>query len=162
MTVRDPKGKFAKRRPGQDKLTPDELEDSIQKTFHQYFAMMSGPRVLGFSVPNERVTKSGSEGFIAKLVSMGMLPGMADYVVAWDRGVVLLEFKSLTGRQQPNQKLVQASAQGAGIPYFIVRSWQEALAVLEAERVPMSYIWREGKMVLRAPAPGLPLIKEAS
>jgi len=130
------------------KPTADQLaEQSIQRTFYQYFMFCRSPGVIGFSVPNEHIIENKRDArFVANLKRMGMVPGAADFVVLFTGGAVLLEFKARLGTQSPDQREFELSCQIAGIPYFVCRSWEAGLEALESCNVPLARTWRDGHL----------------
>ena len=114
-------------------------EASIQRTFHMNLIRFGGPRVLGFSVPNER---KGSRISTGKLKAQGLMPGACDYIVLWHGGGALIEFKTATGRVSTSQEAFGGKASAIGWPYRVCRSWQEAFAFLEQVGAPLAKLLR--------------------
>jgi len=96
-----------------------------------------GPNVLGFSVANERKASKATTG---RLKAQGLMPGAPDYVVLWDGGGALIEFKTAKGRVSPAQQNFGKRATDVQWPYFVCRSWQDAFLCLEAAIAPLRHI----------------------
>lgn len=87
------------------------------------------PRVLVFSVPNER-----RAGILERkrLRLMGMLPGVADFVIVGKDNVpVWVEFKSPKGKQTEAQKEFQADVEARGMRYYLIRSKIKAAQMVQ-------------------------------
>ena len=115
---------------------PDPSEDVIQEQIVEYLTLISRRfNFIFFSVPNESAMKAGAKGkilyaLIAKLKRMGLVPGVADFVIGWRSRMFLAEVKSRTGRQTKNQIIFQDNAETTAIPYRIVRSVSDMDAAL--------------------------------
>lgn len=62
--------------------------------------------------------------------SMGVVAGVADMMYLSDNGLIAIEFKTITGRQQPRQKQWQETIEAAGYKYHIVRSLEQFLKAI--------------------------------
>lgn len=134
MTIRDKAGRFS---DTSDRRVQSRraVEAGIQRAFAQAIRLFGGPRVLAWACPNE-----GNRGKVqtSQLVAQGLMAGAADYTVMWAGGGALIEFKAPGGYQTPAQREFEASAKGAGVPYAVCRSWQEAWRYLEACGAPLA------------------------
>ena len=115
-------------------------ESVIQATFHRHLSLYGGSLVVGFSVPNERKASKSETG---RLKAQGLVKGACDYVVLWPEGGALIEFKTPTGRVQPEQEDFGNRATSIGWPYRVCRSWQEAFAFIEQAGAPLQRVLRE-------------------
>jgi len=79
------------------------------------------PRHVIFSIPNERE----SEAERIRLVSIGLLRGVADLCVLRPDGVWFVEVKTPTGIQSKAQRSFQEQCAALGIRYELVRSVEE-------------------------------------
>jgi len=88
-------------------------------------------KFLWFSVPNEG-HRSGRFG--ARLKSMGMKAGVTDINIVKDGGGYFgIELKTRKGKQSAVQKDWQARCEELHIPYYLCRSVNEVITVLEKE-----------------------------
>jgi len=89
--------------------------------------------VVCFSVPNE--SAGGGRGAMIRMKqykAMGLLPGAPDLVALMPHGTVtFLEVKTTTGRQSKNQKTFQDIAQRNGLRYYLVRSVEDVVDIIE-------------------------------
>jgi hypothetical protein len=91
------------------------------------------PDLLIFHVP------SGETRDIAtamKLKRMGVIPGVADFLMFTYNATVAIELKDRGGYQSPAQKLFQRRWEACGHQYYIVRSLEE-FQILIKQLVPM-------------------------
>lgn len=108
------------------------IESHIQQSVVQWFRLQY-PEFwrLGFAVPNGGA-RNQREG--ATLKREGVVAGVADMLITIPRhgyGCLALEFKTLTGRQSAVQKQWQADFEAMGNKYVIVRTVEDAKAVIE-------------------------------
>jgi hypothetical protein len=61
---------------------------------------------------------------------MGVVAGVADMLYLSPTGLIALEFKTETGRQNVAQKIWQETIEAAGYKYYIVRSLNEFLKAI--------------------------------
>ena len=114
-------------------------EDAIHFAVADMLRFKGHGALLWYHVPNGEI-RTGRAG--AKLKRMGTKPGIADFALTLPDGrSAFLEIKNDKGRQSPEQKAFQTQCERLGIPYSLVRSSQEAEAVL----------WSWG--ALKGPAP---------
>ena len=84
---------------------------------------------LVYSTPNEGA--GGHPVRTGQLITMGLLPGVADLTVWIGNGrVAYLEVKAEHGVQSEHQKMFQKKCEADGYPYFVVRSVEEAVLCL--------------------------------
>ncbi len=83
------------------------------------------PRYAIFSVPNEAGYKN------KQFVSTGLLPGVSDVIAVLPGKVLFLEFKTATGRQSEKQKDFEEIVTNLGHDYFIIRSFEDFICVIE-------------------------------
>lgn len=102
-------------------------EDAIQKAIVTLLGTRVRRDIIWHSIPNE-AKRSKVEG--ARLKALGMLPGVADMLFVIGGRAHYLEFKTPIGRQTENQKAFQLCCEAAGVPYELVRSIDQAMAVL--------------------------------
>lgn len=57
--------------------------------------------------------------------AVGLVAGVADTIFLWRGKVLLIEFKTPTGRQSAKQKEWQARVEAQGFRYYIVRSLED-------------------------------------
>lgn len=83
--------------------------------------------VVAFHVPNgEKRTKITA----AKLKRMGVLAGVADFVLVADGRCHFLELKATTGRQSREQEEFAAAAEAAGASYWLAHDISEVCDAL--------------------------------
>lgn len=83
--------------------------------------------VLFAHVPNE---SPRSPRYGALLKRLGMLPGFADFIVIIKGRAYLLELKTKTGRQSPEQVAFAEAAEAAGATYAVARTPEQAKGIL--------------------------------
>lgn len=109
-------------------------ESDLQKACVKYFRLKY-PKSLIFAVPNGgfRNVKEA-----ARMKSEGVLPGVSDLVIMWERGLCrawmraswiseiwFIELKSPKGKQTENQKEFEKFCEANGYYYSVVRSFDE-------------------------------------
>lgn len=104
-------------------------EDDLQRATAQAYERMFASRIVAFHCPNggkrDKVTA-------AKMKAMGVMPGVADWVVLRrQRPAGLIELKTEDGRQSKEQMVFQARAEESGCEYRVVRNLREWIAVME-------------------------------
>ncbi len=93
-------------------------------------AYLQSQKILCFSVPNELAGNNARAMRFA--ITMGLRPGAPDLVVLYPPGAVtFMEVKTSTGRQSENQKTFQDIAQRHGIRYYVVRSVEDVVDIIE-------------------------------
>lgn len=86
------------------------------------------PGVIAFHVPNgER--RSAATG--ARLRSMGVMPGVGDFIVLAEGLAGALEIKVRGGDQSDSQEAFQCAWEAAGGVYAVATGWDEAVSVLK-------------------------------
>lgn len=119
-------------------------EDQIQASICQYLdrALPSGS--LYHSIPNGAFLAGNNEAArgrqMAKLKWTGLRPGAADLFILWNGRGIYLEVKTDTGRLQETQKVFCDSVMAAGGFYSVVRSINDAEAVLRGIGVPLKAV----------------------
>jgi hypothetical protein len=83
---------------------------------------------LIFSVSND---SGGDSRRMGTYITLGLLPGVPDLIIALPGRVMGLEVKSPTGKQGPKQIAFQAKWEALGHKYFVVRSLDETLKILD-------------------------------
>ena len=63
---------------------------------------------------------------------MGLQPGRSDLVLYFNAKAFMLEAKTETGTQEPNQKVWEAKIKKAGFTYEIFRSKEEFISLIVA------------------------------
>lgn len=120
----------AKKAPKKAAKTPkqrDVSEQEIQMKTAQW-VRKAHPRLLAFHVANER---RAAVQFHVKLKRMGVLGGVADWLVFPDSGrKAAIELKDRTGKQEPAQIAFQKHWERTGGVYFLVRSLDEFKTVI--------------------------------
>lgn len=110
-------------------------EDKICRDFWiWYCAAKIDKRIDGIAthIPNE-INNNKSPIFGMKLALIGKVKGMPDYFIIKHDKVVALEFKSAKGRMSDSQKAIQLWFKEERIPYYVVRSVEEAIEALSIE-----------------------------
>ena len=90
-------------------------------------------RYIFFSVPNEHDLSGAGNRYakINKLKKMGLTPGALDLVIIKTGMAFLMEVKSAKGIVSDNQKLFMNGVWRAGAKCSVVRSYEQAAAVLK-------------------------------
>jgi hypothetical protein len=84
-------------------------------------------RGLLFTVNNN--ASDSYQGAVMK--AMGVVAGVSDMVYLHPSGAMLLEFKTLKGRQNDRQVWWQGQVEKAGYRYIIIRSFDDFTALLD-------------------------------
>lgn len=112
------------------KLNPEAAE---QVRFADQLRLLSLENKLDcvwFAVCNEIGGVAHNARYGAYLKALGKISGTPDMIFLWENGCGVIEFKSKTGRQSPEQKLFQQWCETKDIPYSIARSTEEATQIL--------------------------------
>jgi len=91
-------------------------------------------RFIFFSVPNEHNFNESTGNRFARVNALkkrGMTPGVADLVLVKDGKAYFMEVKTPAGRISDAQRQFMSNAAGAGARYVVVRSYDQAVAVLK-------------------------------
>lgn len=111
---------------------PEEHSENCLHMHCQKWLVDSGIfyQLLIFHVPNER---KGGIGAIMKFKRLGVLPGVADYLVfrSADRKFAL-ELKDEDGEQSEDQEKFQRRWEASGGQYFIVRTVEQFQGIIDA------------------------------
>ena len=67
--------------------------------------------------------------------ALGLITGTSDYLFLWDAGSMVIEFKSDTGRLTAEQRDFRDWCAAAGVPFHVVRSSGEGVALLRSAGV---------------------------
>jgi len=116
-------------------------EQAIQREFFRLLRTLGGPRVFGFSIPNEG--KRSAQGGAA-MVKAGLVAGIPDVFVCWwdeARGrpcTHFIEFKAPKGRLTDKQRDAHAALQSQGQVVTVAWSAEEALTQLRAQGCPLA------------------------
>ena len=115
-------------------------ESIIQTQIVDWLSLVAGRYAfLFFSVPNEgmmtaalmgSLPKSALFGMLTKFKKMGMTPGCSDLMIGCKGRMFAMEVKGPSGSQSDRQRDFAAWCQSCGIPYRVVRSLDEAQAVM--------------------------------
>ena len=73
----------------------------------------------------------------AKLVKMGVRPGVPDFAIVHDGRALFLELKAASGRLSVEQRAMHAALAGAGAEVAVVRSIEDTVEVLASWGVPL-------------------------
>lgn len=101
-------------------------EGPIHRSIVQYL-WASLPGAIVHHSPNEGV-RGGARGRLdgAKRKAMGVLAGYPDLVIHWRGQTILFEVKAERGTLTKSQREIRDKFRDQGIPYFIVRSIDDA------------------------------------
>lgn len=136
-------------------------EDRLQAACITWFRLQYPQlRMLLFAVPNggkrEHRTVKTKNGYITyspeakKLKATGVIPGVADLIFLLSRqgyNNLLIEMKTPTGSQSPEQRDWQVKAEAAGSKYVVCRSVEEFIATIN------QYLENGPNINIRAPRP---------
>jgi hypothetical protein len=89
-------------------------------------------RAVWFHVANEG-KRSYRMGSLQR--AKGLIAGVPDYVLLYDTGSLCIEFKAGKNKQSKSQKEFERWCDHEGVPYLVVYSAAEAIAVLEQETI---------------------------
>ena len=104
-------------------MSEDRLQQECYLWYHNTHREYRG---LLFHVPNGG-SRNAREA--AKFQTMGLFPGISDFIFLWGGRAFMIELKNEKGSQQPNQKKWENTVVDNGFEYYIVRSL-EAFQVL--------------------------------
>lgn len=108
---------------------PSNIEEQIQAECVRWMILNYHNKLIFHHSPNEA---KRSEVMGARLKAMGMRPGWPDLEILLPKGrVVFFEFKTKSGRQSMSQKETQLLLESIGHKYFIIRSVEEFIKVVE-------------------------------
>jgi hypothetical protein len=110
-------------------------EEITHRAIAAHLRLRLAPPWMFWSTPNQRGTRKGWEQAI--LAALGVRPGIPDLFVAGEGRVIGVEVKASKGSLSPAQRDTIAALAAAGIPTVIVRSVDEAEAVLRQMGVPL-------------------------
>lgn len=121
-------------------------EDSAAYEFAQDLrvATLEGRlRAVWCHVPNELggMVKKDSRGRvsvplpIAIARALGLIKGVSDYLFQWAGGCCVMEFKSKVGRLTDAQRDFRAWCELHHVPFYIIRSSAEGMAILREKGV---------------------------
>ena len=85
-------------------------------------------KAIWFHIGNEN---TNSLGMNSKLKALGRISGCPDYCFINKHRTIFLEFKSEKGKQTINQMAFEAWCLEIGISYFIIRSIEQAIKILQ-------------------------------
>lgn len=106
-------------------MTPTEAEEQIR--FVQYLRLKN---LAHFRVPNETYTKSWRQKNMNK--ALGVSKGVPDIFVIVANKLIAIEMKRTKGSQtSPEQKVWLSRLNKAGVPAYITKGCQEAIAIIE-------------------------------
>jgi hypothetical protein len=110
----------------------EKLESKIQQEIvmyfnHNYCLNFHNPQCVIFSIPNEGLSKKET---IQKMAT-GLLPGAADLMILMPKLAFYVEVKTPTGTQKENQKKFEKRVNSLGFNYYIVRSLEEFIIVID-------------------------------
>jgi elongation factor P hydroxylase len=100
-------------------MSEDRIQQLSYQWFHNNYPMYRG---LLFHVPNGG-SRNAREG--AKFKTMGVRPGVADFLFMLQGVTYNIELKTLTGKQSKHQLDWQRLVEQQGFKYFVVRSLSE-------------------------------------
>lgn len=83
-----------------------------------------------------KLTRTEEERFsyIKHHENMGYVVGQSDLVIVLNDVVIFLEVKDLKKYQTPNQKLFEKKVKGLGHQYYVVRSLEDVMGILEKNK----------------------------
>lgn len=106
---------------------PEQSEDNLQMQCIEWYALQYGDGRLYMNYNNPRSAVAG-----AKLKKMGLLAGVADLSLMLPSGrIAYIELKRLSGKQSPAQKDFAARCAELAAPYYLVRTLEAFIAVVE-------------------------------
>lgn len=98
------------------------------KCFQHHWNNFPDERGLLFTVNNN--SNSRYDGAVMK--AMGVVAGVSDMIYLSSKGPVCLEFKTEVGKQNDRQKWWENQVRQAGYRYEIIRTFEDFLAILQA------------------------------
>lgn len=105
------------------------VEEKMQAECVKWLIIRYHNKIIFHHSPNEA---KRSEVMGARLKAMGMRPGWPDLEILLPGGnVVFFEFKTKTGKQSMSQKETQLILEAIGHKYFIIRSAEDFIRVVE-------------------------------
>ncbi|MFC0407941.1 VRR-NUC domain-containing protein [Roseomonas elaeocarpi] len=127
-------------------LLPRPSEREIQRQLLDWMALALPYGSVVHHAANEAAgdparSKRARAAYYANRHADGVLDGFPDLIVIVPPGkTVLLEVKKHNGRVSPEQVLLHQTINAAGVPVAVVRSVEEASAVLAAQGIPLRQV----------------------
>jgi len=106
-------------------MSEDKLQSDCYMWFHSTY-----PDFRGLLCYNLNNSKNKIRAMMDK--GMGLQPGRSDLVFYYNAKAYMLEAKTETGTQEPNQKVWEAKIVKAGFTYQIFRSKEEFISLIVA------------------------------
>jgi len=106
-------------------MSEDKLQSDCYLWFHSTY-----PDLRGLLCYNLNNSKNKIRAMMDK--GMGLQPGRSDLVFYYNAKAYMLEAKTETGTQEPNQKVWEAKIVKAGFTYQIFRSKEEFISLIVA------------------------------
>jgi hypothetical protein len=104
-------------------MSEAKLQSDCYLWFHQQY-----PEYRGLLCYNLNNSRSKIQAMTDR--SLGLQPGRSDLVLYYKSIAYMLEAKTQTGKQEPNQKVWQAKIVNAGFTYQIFRSKEEFICLI--------------------------------
>jgi hypothetical protein len=96
-------------------------QDIVMYFRNKYCTLLSNPKRLIFSVPNER--NNAVEQM--RMIGTGLLSGVSDLIIVTENAVTFCEVKDDKGKQSDKQKAFEKTVTDLGYKYILVRSLDE-------------------------------------
>ena len=106
-------------------MSEDKLQSVCYLWFHEKY-----PEYRGLLCYNLNNSQSKIQAMTDR--SLGLQPGRSDLVFYYNAKAYMLEAKTETGTQEPNQKVWEAKIVKAGFTYQIFRSKEEFISLIVA------------------------------
>lgn len=116
-------------------------EDALQRAVVDVLRVALPADAMVFAVPNGG-WRNKTEA--ARLKGLGVVPGVADLVVLWGGGAILIELKTKSGRQSPAQRAWATKAEACGCSYHLCRSVDDVVAALRGHGMHLRVRIAEG------------------
>ena len=119
------------RYPRKTRKTPANKipEFIVQQSIVRWFRVQHSDKLI-FSVPNEGANSARAT---SKLKKIGLLAGAPDLVVCLPSKTIFVEVKRKDGYQRPNQEIVEARLCNLGLDYFLVKSLEDFMELIDSE-----------------------------
>lgn len=125
-----------------DKRMMDPKEDDVQQEVVR--ALLGTKKVSFFhSIPNE--ARGRSKGTQGKLVSMGLVAGVADLFIWWSDGTYgYMEVKTRKSKLSQKQMEFKKRCEKRGIEYSVVRSGKDVFKIARGHSYPFTSLKENG------------------
>lgn len=118
-----------RRAPDEPRAKPVQHEGELQRACVEWLRAVN-PRCVWVHPANE-LARSLTGQMRMFYAALGLVSGAADFLLLWGGGSAAVELKSPTGKQSGNQQEFERWCKRVGVPYVLVRTFDEFVAVFK-------------------------------